>query len=199
MNNLTQAIWVETLKARRSRMPLFTGLAFMLVPLFGAFFMLILKDAELARRAGIISAKAQVMTGAADWPSFLDLLAQAVATGGIILFSFIGSWVFGREYADRTLKDLLALPTSRAAIVLARFVVVFAWSAILAAAVHLVGLGVGFAVGLEPASAATIWQGSRIIAVTAVLTIFLVTPIAFFAGAGVVATLFWWERTDQVY
>jgi ABC-2 type transport system permease protein len=39
--------------------------------------------------------------------------------------------VFGREYSDRTLKDLLALPTLRSAIVLAKFVVVASWSAAL--------------------------------------------------------------------
>lgn len=184
MKNLAHAMWVETLKARRSRMPLFTALGFLLVPLVGGFFMIILKDPEVARRAGLISAKAQLMTGAADWPSFLEFLAQAIAIGGTILFGFIGSWVFGREYADRTVKDLLALPTSRSTIVLAKFVVVMSWSAILAAAVHLIALGVGAAVGLPPVPLATIWQGSLTIAITAVLTIALVTPIAFFASAG---------------
>jgi ABC-2 type transport system permease protein len=184
MNNLTQAIWVEILKARRSRMPLWTALGFLLVPLVGGFFMIILKDPTFARRVGFISAKAQLTAGTADWPAFLGLLAQAVAVGGIILFGFIGSWVFGREYADHTVKDLLALPTSRATIVLAKFTVVLAWAAILAAGVQLISLGVGAAVGLPPAPAAIFWQGNVTIAVTAVLTIALVTPIAFVASAG---------------
>lgn len=184
MNNLAQAIWVETLKARRSKMPLLTALGFMLVPLFGGFFMIILKDPEFARRVGLISAKAQLMAGSADWPTFLELLAQAIAIGGIILFGFVGTWVFGREYADRTLKDLLALPTSRSTIVLAKFVVVMSWSALLAAAVTLAGMGVGAAVGLPSVPATTIWQGGLTIAITALLTIALVTPIAFFASAG---------------
>lgn len=184
MKNLTQAIWVETLKARRSRMPLLTVLGFLLVPFVGGFFMIVLKDPEVARRVGLISAKAQLMAGSADWPTFLALLAQAIAVGGIILFGFIGSWVFGREYVDHTVKDLLALPTSRSTIVLAKFVVVMAWSAILAVGVHLVGLGVGAAVGLPPVPAETIGQGSLAIAITTLLTIALVTPIAFFASAG---------------
>jgi ABC-2 type transport system permease protein len=184
MNNLGQAIWVEALKARRSKMPLFTAIGFMLIPLVSGFFMIILKDPELARRVGLISAKAQLMAGSADWPTFLGLLAQAIAIGGIILFGFIGSWVFGREYADRTVKDLLALPTSRSAIVLAKFVVVLFWSAILAAGVYIVGLAVGALVALPAVPAETIWQGSITIAVSAVLTIGLVTPIAFFASAG---------------
>ena len=184
MNNLRQAIWVETLKARRSKMPLLTALGFLLVPFVGGFFMIILKDPEFARQAGFISAKAELTAGEADWPSFIGLLGQAIAVGGIILFGFIGSWVFGREYVDRTVKDLLSLPTSRSTIVVAKFVVVMAWSAILAGAVHLVGLGVGAVVGLPPVPAATIWQGSVTIVVTALLTVALVTPIALVASAG---------------
>ena len=124
MNNLPQAVWVELLKARRSRMPILTALGFSLAPLVGGFFMLVLKDPEMALRAGWISAKAQLLTGSADWPTSLGLLAQATAVGGIFLFGLIATWVFGREYADHTVKDLLALPTPRSAIVLAKFVVV---------------------------------------------------------------------------
>jgi ABC-2 type transport system permease protein len=183
MNNIAQAVWVEMLKARRSRMPLFTALGFSLVPLAGGFFMIVLKDPELARRVGLISAKAHMLAGAADWPTYLGLIAQS-AIGGIILFGIIASWVFGREYSDRTVKDLLALPTSRSAIVLAKFVVVAAWSAALTVMICLVGLGVGAAVALPPVSAETFWQGTIAIAGSAGLTIAIVTPIAFFASAG---------------
>jgi ABC-2 type transport system permease protein len=184
MNNLSQVIWVETLKFRRSKMPLLTMLGFLMVPFMGGFFMIILKDPEFARRVGLISAKAQLMAGAADWPSFLNLLAQAVAIGGIILFGFIGSWVFGREYSDHTIKDLLALPTSRSTIVLAKFVVVMGWSAVVTAVITLIGFGVGTAVGLPQVSSGILQQGAVTILVSAVLTITLVTPIAFFASAG---------------
>jgi len=54
MNNLLQAIWVEFLKARRSKMPLFTALGFAMVPLGGGFFMIVLKDPDMARRVGLI-------------------------------------------------------------------------------------------------------------------------------------------------
>ena len=86
MNNLKQAVWVETLKFRRSRMPLLSLLGFLLVPLIGGLFMIILKDPNFPRRVGLISAKAQLLAGTADWPTFLNLMAQAVAIGGFILF-----------------------------------------------------------------------------------------------------------------
>ncbi len=184
MSNLGQAIWVEFLKARRSKIPLLTVLGFSLVPFMGGFFMIIMKDPDLARRMGMISAKAQIMAGTADWPTYLGLIAQATAIGGMILFGFISSWVFGREYSDHTLKDLLALPTSRAAIVLAKFVVVIFWSALLTALIYLLSLAVGVVIELPPAAAAIFWQGTITITITAALTIALVTPIAFFASVG---------------
>jgi len=184
MTGFVQAVWVELLKARRSKVPLLTGLAFSMAPLAGGFFMIILRDPELARRMGMISAKAQLVAGSADWPTYLDLLTQALAIGGIIVFGFVASWVFGREYSDRTLKDLLALPTSRSAIVLAKFVVVGLWSASLTLAVYLVGLGIGAAVALPPVAGEVFRQGIITFAITAGMTIILVTPVAFFASAG---------------
>ncbi len=184
MNNIAQAVWVEMLKARRSRMPLFTALGFSLLPLGGGFFMIVLKDPELARRVGLISAKAQITMGVADWPAYLRFLSLATVVGGVILFGFIASWVFGREYSDRTVKDLLALPTSRSAIVVAKFVVVVSWSAALTAMMYLVGLGVGAAIALPQVSSQVMWQGTVTLAIAAMQTIALVTPIAFFASAG---------------
>jgi ABC-2 type transport system permease protein len=92
--------------------------------------------------------------------------------------------VFGREYSDRTVKDLLALPTARAILVSAKFVVVAAWSAALTVMICLVGLCVGAAVGLSQASPQIVLHGGVTIVVAACLNIALVTPIAFFASAG---------------
>jgi ABC-2 type transport system permease protein len=156
----------------------------MLAPLAGGFFIFIMKDPELARRMGVISMKAQIVAGAADWPTFLSILVQAVAIGGFILFSMIASWVFGREYADRTISDLLALPTPRSSIVLAKFMLIAIWAAALVFFITLIGLLVGYLLALPPVSLALIGQGLWRIAGTTLLTIFLVPPIAFFAGAG---------------
>lgn len=184
MSGVGRALWGELLKARRSRMPLLTALAFALAPLAGGFFMIILKDPDLARRSGLISDKAQLTAGTADWPTYLNLLAQATAIGGFLLFSIILTWVFGREWADGTLKDLLALPTPRSAIVLAKFILVALWAAALTLLIYVIGLGVGLAVRLPAASDGAILQGSLTLAVTAVLTLLVAVPIAFFASAG---------------
>ncbi len=184
MHNLTQAVWVETLKARRSRMPLLTALGFLAIALAGGFFMVIIQDPELARRVGLVSAKAQITMGTADWPNYLRFLGMATGAGGIVCFGIIGDWVFGREYSDHTAKDLLALPTSRSAIVLGKFVVIAVWSVMLVVILVVVGLATGAAVGLPPASLEFFVQSGAKIALTAGLTITLIPVIAFFASAG---------------
>jgi len=184
MSNLGQAVWVELLKARRSKMPLLTVLGFSLAPFAGGFFMIVMKDPDLAQRLGIISTKAQIVAGSADWPTYLGFLAQATAVGGIMLFGFIASWVFGREYSDHTVKDLLALPTPRFVIVLAKFILITLWSAALTGVIYLIGLGVGVAVALPPVASEILWHGTMTLVITAAMTIVIVTPIAFFASAG---------------
>src|SRR5262245_61062477 len=137
------ALWAETLKARRSKVPWLTALGFSLAPLAGGLFMVILKDPEAARSWGLISTKAHLAAGVADWPTFLGLLAQATAVGGALLFTVVTTWVFGREFADHTVKQLLALPTPRAAIVGAKFTVVVLWTVILTMLEFAIGLVVG--------------------------------------------------------
>ena len=127
MSGLRAALATEWLKARRSRVPWRSSRGFSLVPLVVGLFMVILKDPESARRMGLLGTKAQITAGTADWPTLLSMLGQAVAVGGAILFAFLTSWVFGREFADRTVRGLLASPTSRGAIVVAKAIVVAAW------------------------------------------------------------------------
>ncbi|MEW5721354.1 MAG: ABC transporter permease, partial [Chloroflexota bacterium] len=63
MNAFLAAFWAETLKARRSKISLLTTLGFLILPLAGGLFMIILKNPEQARAMGLISAKAQLTVG----------------------------------------------------------------------------------------------------------------------------------------
>jgi ABC-2 type transport system permease protein len=184
MSNFLQAFMVELLKARRSKMVLFTALGFAMLPLGGGFFLVILKDPEFARKVGLIGAKAQLTMGAADWPTYLNFLALGTAMAGFMLFTLIGAWVFGREFSDHTVKDLLALPTPRSSIVMAKFGVGALWSAILVAMIYPLALVVGSLVGLPPVPAPVMIQGGITLAAVAILTLIVVTPIIYFASYG---------------
>jgi ABC-2 type transport system permease protein len=184
MRDLAAMIRVEALKAVRSRMPLFTGLGFLLMPLVDAFFMIILKDPEMARQAGLISAKARLIAGTANWPTFLDVLAQAVAVGGLFLYSLIAAWVFGREFADGTAKDLLAVPVPRGTILLAKFAVVVLWGLALTALVAATALLLGALLQLPEGNPAVIAEGLVTVLIAALLVAAVMTPVALFAGLG---------------
>lgn len=184
MNGFFPALWAEFLKLRRSNVPLFTLLGLSMAPLVGGLFMIILKDPEAARSLGLISTKAQLTAGTADWATFFSILSQAVAVGGAIVFAIITAWVFGREFSDRTAKQLLALPTSREAIVAAKFVIIAGWTFLLSVWVFLFGLIVGRLVVI-PGWSNTLLSSAMIdLFGSALLTIALLSFVAFFASLG---------------
>ena len=95
--------------------------------------------------------------------------------GGAILFALITSWVFGREFSDHTAKEIMALPTSRAAIVSAKFVLLALWTMALSLLVIMVGLGIGKAVDIPGWSSGLAWTSIRSMLSVAFFT-FLLTP-----------------------
>lgn len=174
----------ELLKARRSRVPWVTVLAFTVVALVGGLFMFILQDIGRARTMGLVGAKAALVGGAADWPAYFSFLAQSTAVGGMIVFGLVQIWVFGREFAQHTAKDLLALPTARVTVVVAKFAVVAAWCLVLVVQLLVLGLVIGVALGLPGWTAEVVAAGLARIAGVAVMTMLLTTPVALAACLG---------------
>jgi ABC-2 type transport system permease protein len=185
MSDLADMLWIETRKAVRSRMPLWTALGSLFMPLGIAFLIFVARNPEISQRLGLVSAKADLMAYAAtDWQSYLGLFGMIIAAGGLILFSLVITWVFGREFSDGTLKDMLAVPVGRSSIVLAKFILAAAWSAALAVVILFAGLITGAILRLPGGSLSVIFQGSSLVLVTACLVIAVVTPFAFFASVG---------------
>jgi ABC-2 type transport system permease protein len=185
MKYLSDMLWVEMRKALRSKMPLYTGLGSLLMPLAMAFLLFVSRNPDISRQLGLISTKATLMSDtAATWPAYLALFAQILAMGGMILFVLAISWVFGREFTDGTLKDLLAVPVPRGSILLAKFIVVALWSAGLAVLLFGLGLGLGALFRLPGGSTVILLQGCARAAITAGLVIAAMLPFAFFASLG---------------
>jgi ABC-2 type transport system permease protein len=185
MNDLAAMIWVESRKALRSRVPLFTAVGALFMPLGVAFLIFVATNPEVGRRLGLVSAKANLMAYASTgWATYFELTAQIIAAGGFFIFCLIICWVFGREFVDGTLKDLLAVPVPRASIVLAKFLVFAAWCAALAGLIFAASLVTGGLMGLPGGSAAVVLQGAVLDSVTAVLVITVVLPFALLASIG---------------
>lgn len=139
-----QVVGSEFLKLHRSRITWFTLVALSLGPLGGALFMWIVREPDRAAQLGLLGAKANLAGFDATWPGYLALVTLFIGIGGMLLLSFIVAYVFGREYAEGTAKNLLALPVARRTFVLAKFVVAATWWLVLVAAV----LGEAFVIGL---------------------------------------------------
>ncbi len=184
MNTFLSALWAETLKMRRSKVPLFTAIGFAMMPLAGGLFMVILKDPEAAKSLGLITTKAQLLTGTADWPSFLGFMAQAVAAGGMILFSIVTIWIFGREFSDHTVKELLAVPTSREKMITVKFIVLSIWSLVITLVIFGFGLVIGNLVVIPGWSEDLLRTSFINIMGTAALTLPLMSFVALLASIG---------------
>ena len=184
MTNFRSALWVELLKLRRSKVALFTAIGYSIVPLVGGLFMIILKDPVKAQSMGLISAKAQLTAGTAEWGTLFNLLAQATAVGGSIIFSIFTAWLFGREFSDHTAKELLALPTSREVIIGAKFTIMAIWTLLLTLWCYVFGLLIGQLVDI-PGWSTALWRSATVdILGAGVLVIILLPFVAFAASAG---------------
>jgi ABC-type transport system involved in multi-copper enzyme maturation permease subunit len=149
---VTKAELCKTLKS-----PMFwitiVGMVFM--PMMLGLLMFIKKYPDIAHNSIMLS-KATMIPGNGDWASYFGIFAQMISGAGLAVFGFVASWLFGREYSDRTVKDLLALPLPRSSIVIGKFIVLACWCNLLFVIATTVMLGIGNALHL-PAWSNQLW------------------------------------------
>jgi ABC-2 type transport system permease protein len=185
MKNIFSTICIESLKVHRSKIFWITILFFIFIPFMVGVLLFVVKNPEFASKLGLIGTKSAMLRfGNADWPSYFSLLNQIIAGVGLLGFGFVASWVFGREYSDRTVKDLLALPISRSSIVLSKFIVVAIWCIFLSFILFFFGIVTGNIFQLSGWSSEIVFHNAYIFAITSFLSILLTTPVAFFASYG---------------
>jgi len=184
MNNLNGVLWFEFRKAFRSKVPFFCNLGFLVAPFMVALLMFIYKDPEFARKLGILSVKAEILGKSADWPSFLGMIIAIVAMMGIFVFSLLESWIFGREFTDGTLKDMLAVPVSRGTVVAGKFIVTITICLTITLEIIVVSTILGYILNLPLGSSEMITQGMLRAFLAAILVLLVNTPFAFLASVG---------------
>jgi ABC-2 type transport system permease protein len=107
-----------------------------------------------------------------------------VAVGGALLFAIVTIWVFGRELSDQTVKELLALPTPREAIVGAKFVLIALWGVALTLLIFTLGLVVGWVVDIPGWSLPLLLQALGDVVGAGLLTLALMPCVALLASVG---------------
>lgn len=145
----------ELIKLRRSRVTWLTLAAYTFMVVVVGLFLWMMRNPGAAAGLGLLGQKASFAFGGGplDWRSFFGFIVELGGLGGLVLSSIIVTYLFGREYAEGTAKNLLALPIARSRFVLAKIVVSAGWFAVLTAWILATGYLVGSLVGLGPVDA----------------------------------------------
>jgi ABC-type transport system involved in multi-copper enzyme maturation permease subunit len=178
-----QVLYSEFLKLRRTKITWIVGLLYGFGPLALSFFMIILREPELARRLGLLTAKAQLTVGTADWPTYLSLIAVVLSAGTIVI-GIIEAFVFGREYAEGTAKNMLTLPIGRSLFVAAKIVVSIVWYTCIVVAVYAEAILLGFLVGLPGFDPILLERNSHLCLLVLIETLLLSSLPAWIAVMG---------------
>ena len=185
MKIIFATLWAEYLKIRKSKMFWATILFFMFVSSMMGLLMFVQKYPEISNKLGMIGNKASMLRfGEPNWQNYFTLLIQGIAGVGLVGTGFITSWVFGREFSDHTIKDILALPVSRSTIVFSKFIVIVIWSVILSIVYLACGLMVGLLIDIPDWTGEIASNFAYTYTVTCILMIFLCTSVAFIATYG---------------
>lgn len=178
-------VWIEWQKAVKSKIPFWTGLGALFMPLAIGLLIFLSRNPAFAQKLGIVSAKANLVAySATDWSTYLGLIGEILAAGGFFLFVIATSWVFGREFSDGTVKDMLAVPVPRLTIVLSKFTISTIWCIYMAVLIIAMSLITGGIMQLPNGSTDLLTQGIFRNLITAVLSIVVIWPFAFLASAG---------------
>jgi ABC-2 type transport system permease protein len=174
--SVTDVVVTEALKLRRSRVPVLSLLALALGPLGGGLFMWIARDPERATRMGLLGTKADLAGLDPSWAGYFVMLTQMIGIVGGLVLAVIAAWVFGREYAEGTAKNMLALPVPRARFVLAKLALAATWWIALVVATLVEGAAIAAALHLPGFSPAVLADGVASVALAAAVG-FLLTPV----------------------
>lgn len=177
---MRDVVVVEWLKLRRAPVVgAASVLAVVVMPLLAfAFLRLAGSDVD-----GILAAKLEGMVVGTGWAAWLGTVGQLVAVGHFLAVGFVTVWCFGREFSDRTVGALFALPVSRGQVAVGKFVVVGGWAVALSTAVVTVVAAIGGVAGLESGGVDVV-AGLAQLLVLALLTSLLALPLALAASLG---------------
>ena len=185
MSKLLAALWGESLITRRSKIFWITIIAFTFIPIMLGLLMFVQLNPDVSGKVGLLGTKASMLkVGDAGWPGYFNLINQTISALGMLGFGLVISWIFGREYSDNTIKDILALPVSRTSIVTAKFLVSALWFVLLGFVFIVSAFSIGLIIHLPGWEPGVIINGIRNYSVVLFLTLLVSSPVAFFASYG---------------
>lgn len=177
------ALAIEITKIRKSRIFWITIGVSCFVSAILALMMFLVQNPDILP-PGILKTKIDLAAISADWPAYIGFVEMVAGALGIILFGFTVSWIFGREYHDRTAKDLLALPVSRSSIVFSKLIAVSLWCFLLNTITFVSACIFGALLNLPLWSPSLFPDFLKVFFMATLLSIMLCPPVAFVASIG---------------
>lgn len=116
------------------------------------------------------------------WTVFFETFIAMSANAGLLVNFFVAAWVFGREFTDKTNKDLCAKPMSRTRVVSSKFIIIFLWCFVFMLFLPLFNLALGFMLGFTGFTTALLSEVLPKFIVTSLLYIIICPTGAFFAS-----------------
>ncbi|MDQ0374633.1 ABC transporter permease [Cellulomonas humilata] len=146
---MSPAWTVELLKVRKSPV---TRTAFGAMAAIAAFFSVgaALLAARGTAEGSLAGAKVAAMVDGVGWSAVGGAFGQIVSVLWLLGTGVVAAWTCGREYSDRTLGQLLALPTPSSRIATAKLGSVMLASSVAAVAGALLALVSGVVAGMGP-------------------------------------------------
>jgi ABC-2 type transport system permease protein len=140
----------ELLKLRRSKIVWLSFLFYVFFALMVAFVLWMVKNPAAAQGLGLVGQKASFASSgiSADWQGLYTFFAQMNMAGGMIVLAVVVIYLFGREYAEGTAKNMLALPIRRWYFVAAKLLVAALWFALLTVFLLALSRAIGRVLGL---------------------------------------------------
>lgn len=122
--------------------------------------------------------------GAADisWEFYFTDMLKPFASLLVIGFAFTTCWIFGREYTDKTIHDLLVKPVSKLSIAMSKFIALLLWNSLLTVLMFAVVLLIGAYIGLTGGTAALILHYFLAFTAASLLTMLVSTVSSFLAN-----------------
>lgn len=118
----------------------------------------------------------------ASWDLYLADVLKNFASLLVIGFGFTTCWVFGREYTDKTINDLLVKPVSKLYIAVSKFIAIFLWNSLLTIIMFIVVILIGAYIGLIGGTVVLIMNYFFVFMAVSLLTMFVSTVSSFMAN-----------------
>lgn len=143
------------------------------------FWIVVVAFATMPIMLGLVTYNNAVNAG---WEPYLTDLLGSITAILVIGFSFTSCWVFGREYTDKTISELLVKPVSKLYVVISKFIIIFLWDVLMAFFMFAVVFIMGILIGLNDGTWSLIMNSFFTFMVASLLTMVVSTISALLAN-----------------